>query len=178
MTFSIRPQRVRWSLVEFGLSLLLLGSGLSVHGMKRADSQSVLAPAATPAVGPRLVLRRQTVSFSGTIVSGVSLGGTLSPGLPGLNTISLRILLPGRRVARGGRVSLVLSMPGMAMRPVRATLTASSGDYHGRVAVPMFGRYRAQVEAATASGRYTGIFGLTLPLAFASLPTSDTPARP
>jgi hypothetical protein len=146
--------------------------------MKRADAPSFLAPAATPAVVPRLVLRRQTVPFSGTIVSGVSLGGTLSPGLPGLNTISLRILLPGRRVARGGRVSLVLSMPGMAMRPVRATLTTRGHGYRGRVAVPMFGCYRAQVEAATASGRYTGTLSLTLPLAFASLATSGAPTRP
>jgi hypothetical protein len=118
------------------------------------------------------------VRFSGTMAGGLSLGGTLSPGLPSLNTISLRILLPGRRVARGGRVSLVLGMPGMAMRPVRATLTARGQGYRGRVAVPMFGCYRAQLEAATASGRYAGIFGLTLPLTLASLPTSSASARP
>jgi hypothetical protein len=87
------------------------------------------------------------VPFSGIIAGGVPVDGTLRPSLPGLNIISLRILLPGRQVARGGRVSLVLSMPGMSMMPVHTTLTASGQGYRGRAILPMFGSYRARVDA-------------------------------
>jgi hypothetical protein len=41
----------------------------------------------------------------------------------------------------------------------------------------MFGRYRAQVEAMTAGGRYSGAFSLTMPLTLASPPTSAHSTR-
>jgi hypothetical protein len=164
--------------VGLGVGLLLLGAGVGLQGMKSADSRPNVAPTVPTALDPRLVLHRHTVPFSATLDRGVSLNGTLWPGLPGLNTLSLNILLPGRQVTGGGRVSLVLSMPGMAMIPVHATLIASGQGYHGRAILPMFGSYRARVDASTDSGRYKGALSLTLPLTLAAHPTSDDSARP
>jgi hypothetical protein len=178
MFFSIRPRRSRWSLVGLGLSLLLLGTCVGLQGLKSAASRPSMAPRAPAAVDPRLILHRRTTSISGAIGGGVSVDGTLTPSLPGLNTIRLHILLPGRQVGLGGRVGLVLSMPGMAMPPVHVTLNAESGDYRGSVALPMFGRYRAEVDAATASGRYTGAISLIMPLTLAAIPTGASAARP
>jgi hypothetical protein len=178
MFFSLQPQRTRWSIVGLGVSLLLLGTGVGLQGLKSVGSRPSSAPTAPTALDARLVLHRHAVPFSGIIAGGVTVDGTLWPSLPGLNTISLRILLPGRQVARGGRVSLVLSMPGMAMRPVHATLTARSQGYRGSVALPMFGRYHAQVDASTAGGRYRGAVSLTLPLTLASLSPGADSARP
>jgi hypothetical protein len=98
--------------------------------------------------------------------------------LPGLNTISLRIVLPNRGVVRGSPISVVLDMPGMAMPPPRTALTARGADYRGHVVVPMFGRYRAQVDATIAGGRYTGTVSLNLPLTLASPTASGRVARP
>jgi hypothetical protein len=178
MTISTRLHRSRWSVVGLGASLLLLGTGVGLQGMKSADSRPNVAPSAPTTLDPRLVLHRHTVPFSATLDRGVALNGTLWPGLPGLNTLSLSILLPGRQVARGGGVSLVVSMPGMPMVPVHATLTASGQAYRGRAILPMFGSYRARVDASTASGRYKGALSLTLPLTLAARPTSDDSARP
>jgi hypothetical protein len=178
MTNSTRRHRARWGIAGLGASLLLLGAGVGLQGLKSADSRPSSAPTAPTALDPRLVLHRQTVPFSGTIAGGVSVDGTLWPSLPGLNTISLRLLRPGRQVARADRLSLVLSMPGMTMLPVHATLIASGQGYRGRAILPMFGRYRARVDAAIASGRYTGVLNLTLPLTLATLPTSADAARP
>jgi hypothetical protein len=178
MSLALRPHRARWSILGLGVSLLLLGTGVGLQGLTSVDTRPSSAPPAPPALDPRLVLHRHAVPFSGSIAGGVSVDGTLWPSLPGLNTLSLRILLPDRQVAHSGRVHLVLSMPGMAMRPVPATLIARSQGYRGSVALPMFGRYRAQVDASTAGGRYMGAFSLTLPLNFASLPTGAGSARP
>src|SRR5438270_13473758 len=100
MTFSTRSRRPRWGIVLPGLSLLALGSGLGLHGMTSAQSQPSPAPARAATVDPGLILHRHAVRISGTLGSGVSLEGTLSPSLPGLNTVSLRILLPGGQRAR------------------------------------------------------------------------------
>jgi hypothetical protein len=177
MSFALRLHRARWSILGLGV-LLLLGLALGLHGMTDASSRAAGTLPAPAAVDPRLVLHPHAVPFSGSIAGGVSVDGTLWPSLPGLNTLSLRILLPGRQVAHSGRVHLVLSMPGMAMRPMQATLTARSQGYRGSIALPMFGRYRAQVDAWTAGGRYAGAFSLTLPLTLASLPTGAGSARP
>lgn len=176
MAFSAQSRPFRWSIAGLSLSLLLLGASTGNLGLKGAESRPSSTSTLPTTVDPRLVLHRQTVPFSGAIAGGVSLDGTLSPSLPGLNTISLRILLPGRRVARGGQLHVVLSMPGMAMVPVRATLTANSHGYRGRVVLPMFGRYRAQVDALTPGGRYTGAVILTLPLTLSALTDASVAA--
>jgi hypothetical protein len=164
MIFTIRPHHFPWSIVGLGASLFLLGTGLGLHGMTSTDSRPSTDPTLSTTGGPRLILPRHTVPFAGTIDGGIVCYGTLSPSLPGVNTITLSLRPPGRLAARGGLVSLVLSMPGMAMRPVKATLIASSEGYRGSAILPMFGRYRAQVDASTADGRYTGALSLTLPL--------------
>jgi hypothetical protein len=178
MIYSARPQRIRWTVAGLGLSLLLVGAGLSLQGMTNANSHPSSAQTPPLTVDPRLVLRPQAVPFSGTIAGGVALGGTLSPSLPGANTITLRIALPGGRAAQGGHVSLVLSMTGMAMRAVHATLTASGQGYRGSAVLPMFGRYRAEVDAMTAGGRYSGAIGLAMPLSLASSPTGGQVTHP
>jgi len=166
-----RPWRARWSVVGPGLGLLLLGVGLL--GLRSADSQPRSAPVVATSGHSLLILRGGPTPFAGALGGHATLRGTISPSLPGLNTLTLRIDLPGGRVAWGGHVSLVLTMPGMAMLPVRATLTASSQGYRGSAIVPMFGRYRAQVDATTASGRYHGAVSVALPLTFASPPAGS-----
>jgi hypothetical protein len=178
MFFSLQRQRTSWSLMGLGLSLILLGAGVGLQGLQSAALRPSRAPAAPTALDPRLVLHRHPVPFSGTIAGGVAVDGTLWPSLPGRNTISLHLLLPGRQVARDGQVTLVLSMRGMAMRPVQATLTASSQGYRGSVALPKFGPYHAQVDATTAGGRYTGAVNLILPLTLGSLPPGARSVRP
>jgi hypothetical protein len=102
--------------------------------------------------------------FSGTFAGDVLLTGTLTPSLPGLNTLSLSIRLPSGQAAQGGKVALILSMPGMTMLSIRATLSAHGHGYEGHVPLPMFGPYRAQVAATALSGHYTGTLRLTLRL--------------
>jgi hypothetical protein len=175
MTFPARPRHFSWSITGLGLGRLLLGSFLGLQGMTSAPAPPSAAPARAATVEPRLIVHQEFVPFAGTITGGATVAGTVRPSLPGMNTLSLRILLPGRRAAQGGTVTLALSMPGMAMLPEQATLTASGGSYRGSVVLPMFGRYRARVAAVLAGDRYTGSLGLVLPLTLASLPASKAP---
>jgi hypothetical protein len=64
------------------------------------------------------------------------------------------------------------------MRAVHATLTASGQGYRGSAVVPMVGRYRAEVDATTGGGRYSGAIGLTLPLSLALPPTGGKGTHP
>jgi hypothetical protein len=178
MIFSLRPYRIPWSFVGLGMSLLLIGAGIGVQGMTSANSRPSTVPTLATPVDPFLVPNRQTVFFSGTIADNATLNGTISPSLPGLNTMSLNIMPARRQVAWGGQVTLVITMPEMAMPPVRATLSATRQGYRGMVALPMFGTYRVQADASTGAGQYTGAFSLTLPLTLGSLPPSDHSAHP
>jgi hypothetical protein len=55
-------------------------------------------------------------------------------------------------------------MPGMAMRPITATLLARGHGYAGVIRLPMFGFYRAAVVVTARAGRYMGTFTLEIPL--------------
>ena len=153
-----RSRRVRRGHAALGLLLLLLGPGAVLLGLRSA------APPPVTTAAPPLVLRGGVVPVAGTLRGQVTLAGTISPSLPGMNMLTLRLTLPGGRRARGGHVGLVLTMPGMDMLPVRATLSADGALYRGSARLPMFGRYRAAVEARTASGRYSGTVTVVLPL--------------
>jgi hypothetical protein len=165
MPLFTRQHHIPWRLV--GL-LLLLGALLGVQGLTRPHSHPSSAQALTTSTDVGLILRPHTVRFSGALAGGASIEGTLSPSLPGPNAISLRVILPGGRAARDGRVALTLDMPGMVMRPVRAVLTGSGQGYRGRISLPMFGSYLAQVVAATTLGQYTGTLIISLPLSLGS----------
>ncbi len=62
-------------------------------------------------------------------------------------------------------MEIVAAMPGMAMRPVTATLAAHAGLYQGTIALPMFGRYTAHIVVTTWRGRRYGTLTLDVPLA-------------
>jgi hypothetical protein len=159
-------------LAVLAAALLVLAGYAALQSTGYADSRPRSAPA-RPAADARLVLRRHAEPFASTIAGGVVLNGILSPSLPGVNTIRLTIRLPGRQPARGGRVHLVLTMPGMAMPPVRATLVARHHGFGGSVALPMFGDYRAQVDADLDGGRYRGSLNMRLPLVLNAHPAPD-----
>ena len=171
MTRLRRLHRAWPSLVGLGLSLLLLGTGASILGAKGADTPPRSAPILTTFGDPHLTLRGGSVPFAGVLSGHARLEGTIAPSLPGVNTLTVRIELAGAQEARGGAVALVLTMPGMTMLPVRATLTATSQGYRGSVVLPMFGHYRAQVDALITGGRHTGVMSVAVPLTFASPPT-------
>jgi hypothetical protein len=164
MTNSTRTRRIQWLLAGPCLFLLLLGAGVGILSIRGASSHSGAAAAPSIRVDSRLVLHRQTVPFSDTLAGGVTLTGTLSPSLPGLNTLTLRLHVPDRQAARDGQIELEISMPGMAMRPIRAILAMNSHGFSGYAALPMFGRYRAQMQASIGGRRYMGEFLLTVPL--------------
>jgi hypothetical protein len=172
MTFSAQPERSLWGIVGLGMSLVLVCTGFCLHDMTSARSRTSTLPPYAGSVNPHLVLHPQAVPFSGTIGGDATLRGTLTPSLPGPNSIDLSILIPGRGTAWGGRVVMVLIMPGMGMQPIRTTLAAGRRGYEGTVALPMFGRYLAQFDALTAGGRYTGTLSLNMPLTFASGPAA------
>lgn len=137
------------------LGLALLGGGRSLFGEA--------APAATPTVDPRLIIRARTVPIASILSRGVRLSGTFYPAYPGRNTLRLSVL-GGAAPPQGARLTLSATMPGMAMRPIRATLAARGHGYAGAMMLPMFGTYRAGVVVQTARGRATGVITLTLTL--------------
>src|SRR4029077_1364843 len=97
----------------------------------------------TPTIDPRLVVHARTQTVSGSLDGSLPLSGTIYPTLPGTNTITLQAA-PGTRTRDGEQMRLVLTMPGMTMTPVHATLTARDHKYTGRVYIPMFGFYLAK----------------------------------
>ena len=146
-----------------GLALALAGSGLIflLVGLLAARPHAP-APARAAAV-PYLILRSRVTHFAAVLGHAGVLRGALEPTLPGLN--SVRVVLqrpPGHPAA--GRLTLVATMPGMAMPPVRTTLQARGGGYSGALTLPMFGRYHVRVTLETAGSVATGALTLTLPL--------------
>ena len=151
---------------------LLLGAGLfvAIFGLEMALlpgvwKRPVSAPAVrTATVDPRLLIRPQTIRVDGALTSSTRLRGTLTPSIPGPNTLRLVVRQAAGTLVLGGRVEIVATMPGMAMVPARATLIARGAGYTGIISLPMFGRYRAQVVVTTPHARYTGVTTLAMPL--------------
>lgn len=154
------PSRKPVLLAAMLLSLLIaLALAVSSIGGRQHASTSP----ASGVVDPRLVVRPHTERLSVPLTGGPRLAGSLYPALPGPNTLRLAALQGDR--ATSGRVEVTVTMLGMAMTPVHATLSAHGHGYSGTVTLPMFGHYRAGIVVHTPSGRYSGavIIALTLP---------------
>ncbi len=97
------------------------------------------------------------------------LSGTLSLALPGANTLTLT--LSGASDDKGkdtaGTLGLRITMPGMAMAPVRVALRGRAGYYRGTLILPMFGAYVARVDLVAGRGRWQGGMPLLVPLVIA-----------
>lgn len=119
---------------------------------------------AAAAVDPRLVLHPHTTSITGSLAGGLKVSGTLSPTIPGKNTLRLALRSANGQPVPAGHVSLVVTMPGMSMPPIRATLHAQGSAYASTIRIPMFGRYHATVTFATPTRHYTGAMAVNLPL--------------
>jgi hypothetical protein len=117
-----------------GLCVLILGTVLGMHSLTNAHFQPTSARPSTAAIDPRLIIHPHATSFRGSLGGGVKLAGTLSPSLLGTNVITLSVQPRDHAPAHGGQVRLTLTMPGMRMSPIQATLAAGAGGYTGRVA--------------------------------------------
>jgi hypothetical protein len=160
---ALRRSRRRCALLGGGLVLVL--AGLAAAALPVLRPQPLAAShAINETVDPRLILRARTLPVAGNMSGGVRLAGTLYPALPGPNTLRLTVLGPLGAALRGARLSLVITMPGMAMAPLRAPLPARGQGYGGAVTLPMLGRYRAAVALTTPAGRYSGALTLAVPL--------------
>lgn len=164
----VSPSRRRWGwpvvvLLGGSVLLVLLGVGVALHA--GVGSSGAAAPAATPTIDPRLIIHPRTVPIVATLSHGVQVSGTLYPAYPGRNTLRLVLRWQGGVLAPAAPLTLVATMPGMAMAPIRARLAGHDLHYSGGVTLPMFGAYRAQIRILTPSGPSTGtvMLPLTLP---------------
>jgi len=104
------------------------------------------------------------------LAGGVRVDGTLYPALPGPNTLRLTLRRASGATASAARVTVVVTMPGMDMPPVAATLAAHGRAYTGVIRLPMFGDYQARLVVRTPAGkRYMGVIALTAPLDVAAV---------
>ncbi len=161
-----RRFRLSRTLALPALGLLLVALiGLKVFlPPSTAQSAASVKPAAAPVVDRRLILHAHSTRVSGWLAGGLHLAGTLYPTLPGPNVLRVAVVAQHLAPVRGSRVEVVATMPGMAMRPARATLVPCAAGYCGSLTLPMFGRYQVQTVIATPSGRLTGSLGIELPL--------------
>jgi hypothetical protein len=104
------------------------------------------------------------VGVGAVLTGGVRVTGTLAPTLPGPNTVHLVVRGRAGATVPASHVGLVVTMPGMAMRPITATLLARGHGYTGIIRLPMFGYYRTAVVVTGRAGRYTGALTLEIPL--------------
>ncbi len=150
-------------LLGSGMVVILLGLAVMLHDGAPPIHHGT-APAAVPTTDPRLIIHARTVPLAGVLAPGVRIRGTLYPAYPGRNTLRLVLQRHGR--ARGGGVSLalVVTMPGMAMAPIRVHLRGHDDRYSCAITLPMFGTYRARITVVTPDGPATGT--ITLPLAW------------
>jgi len=130
------------------------------HGSARGAFSVAPPPAAT--MDARLIIRPRTVAVQGTLSKGMRVVGTLFPDYPGPNTVRLVVTGSSGRGARW--INLTVTMPGMAMPPVRARMAARDGRSSAVLALPMFGVYRMEVAVRTQGRPATGVVTLTLPL--------------
>lgn len=162
---------LRRPFVSLALCLLPLGLGLGIHDLTRSHPRADAAVTQTGiTIDPRLVLHAQSVPFAAELSGGAYLTGTLYPGLPGPNTLHMRVHIANGSRATNGHVRITAVMPGMTMTPQTATLTARNGEYAGVLSLSMFGSYRARIIAVTPSGSYSGNVTLSLPF---SLPPAN-----
>jgi hypothetical protein len=146
------------------LGALLFLAGQWVIGQWATAGQANHRPPAPSAA--HLVVRGHDQALSVTLVAGPRLSGTLYPALPGANALTLT--RSGAPTARGavtaGTLGLRVTMPGMAMPPIQATLRGHGSRYRGTLVLPMFGRYLAQVVLVVDGRRWQGAMPLLVPL--------------
>jgi hypothetical protein len=165
---SPRPSRVltyatlAMAVVVIVVAVILVFSSRSTGASNTA--RSTLVPAATPTIDPRLILHPRALPLSAALANGIHLGGTLSPSIPGPNTITLRVTRANDTAARATSIELVITMPGMSMAPIHERLDPQKGAYTGVVRLPMFGVYTAHVRYMAADGPQAGTLNLTVPL--------------
>ena len=148
-------------------ALLVLGivlAGLSplwIVASRRAAAATIQSR-----VTSQLVVRGHHQVVDAMLDRGMRIHGVLYPALPGVNAVDVTLKGAARTtdVAGPGTLELEALMPGMAMRPARATLRGRDGRYRGNLALPMFGTYVARVVLATPRGRWRGPMYLTVPL--------------
>jgi len=128
----------------------------------RLRSAAIVLPAKPPTINSRLIVRAHTVRVAGTLGS-FAVQGSLYPGLPGGNMVRIRVGGTGAP-APLSYLTLVVSMPGMRMIPVTATLPARGAEYSGLVALPMFGSYTARLTLVRGDVRRYGTAQLSVPL--------------
>jgi len=158
-----RPRSRLALTLGLGFVIAIIGLKLAVWTSGGSRPRAAIASGAHAAVDPRLILHARTSGVGGVLTGGVRVDGTLYPTLPGPNTLRLRLRrASGTMVAR--QVRVVVTMPGMAMAPVTATLTAHGRSYAGVIRLPMFGEYRATVVVRTPVRRYGGSVALAVPL--------------
>lgn len=141
--------------VGMGLVLFALGVAAAVLQVQSASSIP-----ATPAIDPRFIIHPKTTQLRVSLSPGLLLSGSLSPSIPGENTIHLAPRGQDRGLRNSASITLVATMPGMAMVPQRARLVPDGHGYTGSISLPMFGRYRVLVQMA---GKKT-VMNVGLPL--------------
>jgi len=151
------------TLLALGALVILTGSWLS---RQQAAVGRIAPRPAPPSDAPHLVVQGHNQVVSATLAGGVRLSGTLYPALPGANTLTLTL---SGMTDEGGKdaassLGLRVTMPGMAMAPVRVVLRGRTGRYRGTVTLPMFGAYVAHVVLVTGRGHWQGTMPLLVPL--------------
>ena len=149
-----------WIVVVAVVVIVVLAVGALAGGHLRGEA--TVLPVAAPAIDPRLIVRAHTVPIAGTLGS-LAVQGSLYPGLPGGNTVRISLGDTGG-LAPSSYLTLVVTMPGMRMVPVTATLPARDGAYSGIVPIPMFGSYAARLTLVRGGVRQHGTIQFSVPL--------------
>lgn len=143
--------------------VLLLPAALIIGVIKQANTHSTAARSAV-AIPARFVLHPHTVTRA-ALVGTLHAQLTVSPLIPGANHFVLS-LRDARHPLPVAAVSLRATMPGMAMRPLRFTMTrGGAGRYLASGSLPMFGRWRIAALVAPPHARSTeALFAIPLDL--------------
>ena len=150
-------QRAHISILGLLAIAAIVAVGLAFVKSGGSSTQSQPRPTAT--LSPALIIRAHSVPVSG-IMGGTQLRGALYPGFPGPNTLT--IIAPAGPPS--GYLELVVSMPGMPMKPVSARIPTAKAGYQGTIVLPMFGDYVATVTLVRGGNRQVGTARLSLPL--------------
>jgi hypothetical protein len=166
---SSRSSRRPVSFLVLAVLLVVLVVAAIILFMARSNDASnttgpTNSPAATATIDPRLILHPRTMPLSATLGNGIHLRGTLSPSLPGTNTITLGLTQTQSAATLPKYIDLVITMPGMRMSPIHERLNFQKGAFTGAIRLPMFGAYTAQVKFVTADGPRSGNLNLIVPL--------------
>jgi hypothetical protein len=158
---SSRVRRARPWIAIGSLGGLLVAVAAVLAGVQLTHGSSSALPP-TPTIDARLIVHPHTVPVTGAL-AGAALHGTLSPGLPGANTVQLTIHGLAA-IASSPSLTMVATMPGMPMAPVTARLRARHGAYSGVVVLPMFGAYTARLTLERGGALRHGTAQLSVPL--------------